>query len=305
MLQSVIDRLDSHVIHRVWIISDLQQRIPENAELCVRIAVDDFMDLGMKVNEVFYLGDSVEGTDIDYINQMTEMQIEQLGKIKVPKYYVVGNHDYEYFRYHQKNSGMTGIVIPFCERVKALDDWRVQPSIETFCFTEDFGPFVAYFFPDHGDSQSGRWHTTNGEVWGDKSAYIYSQEDFDRVRESIAACGKPVFTFSHYSFMGGNRESPLLSRFLPLPDNVRMHFYGHAHIGDAKWAGKDCFRKIASVDNQPIVQINCASLENFRGSAIRSVFFEIYDNGDVGVLFRNHTKHQWDDIYLQHANSAR
>jgi len=299
MIESILKQTGGHVRYRIWIISDLQQRIPEKAEYCMTTAVDDFTSLGLKVNAVFYLGDSVEGNNIDFINSMTDMQITQLGRIKADKYYVVGNHDYEYFRYHNKNSGMTHITLPFYEAVKQLPDWHVHDSIDTFCYTHDFGEFVAFFFPDHGDAVNGEWYTTNGEVWGDASKYIYSQEDFDRIRDAISACGKPVFTFSHYSFMGGNRESPLLSRFLPLPSNVKMHFYGHAHVGDAKWAGKNLYRKIAAVDDHAIVQINCSSLESTRGNAIRSVLFEYYDDGSVGVFFRNHSHKRWDDCYFQ------
>ena len=75
-----------------------------------------------------------------------------------------------------------------------------------------------------------------------------------------------------------------------------MHFYGHAHIGDAVWAGKDCHRKICAVDAQPIIQVNVASLENYRGTAVRSVMIEWYDTEEIGVLFRNHTLRCWDDV---------
>ena len=116
--------------------------------------------------------------------------------------------------------------------------------------------------------------------------------------EEIAALGKPVLTLSHYSYAGGNRAAPLFDRFLPVAGNVRMHFYGHAHIGDEVWAGKDCHRKIAAVDGQPLMQINVASLENYRGTAVRSVIVEWYDTQEIGVLFRNHSGHCWDDYLI-------
>ncbi len=298
MLEQIVQRLSGKAAVRLWIITDLQQRIPERAEYCMTRAVDDFLSLETPVDAVCYLGDSVEGNDRGFIETMTRMQIRQLGRVSAPKYYVVGNHDFEYFRYHQKHSGMQKLTLPFYEAVRELPDWHVHPSLETFCFTEDFGPFVAFFFPDHGDPE-GSWHTTNGEVWGDAGKYAYTDADYAAVREKIAACPKPVLTFSHYAFPGGNRESPLLGRFLPLPENVRMHFYGHAHIGDQYWAGKDCYRKIAAIDNQPIVQVNCSSLENFRGNAIRSVLLEWYPDGELAVLFRNHTTANWDEWFFQ------
>ncbi len=298
MLEQIANRREEKAAVRLWVITDLQQKIPERAEYCMTKAVEDFTALGLKVDAVCYLGDSVEGNDADFIRTMTDMRIRLLSRVQAPKYYVVGNHDYEYFRYHQKNSGLNKLILPFYEAVKALPDWHVQDTVTDFCFTEDFGPFQAWFFPDHGDP-SGMWHTTNGEIWGDPSGYIYDEAAFAAVREAIGACPKPVLTFSHYAFPGGNRESPLLGRFLPLPGNVRMHFYGHAHVGDSYWAGKDCYRKISAIDNQPIIQVNCSSLENFRGNAIRSVFLEYYEGGEIAVLFRNHTLGRWDEWFFQ------
>ena len=123
--------------------------------------------------------------------------------------------------------------------------------------------------------------------------------------ERIGALKKPVISFSHYSFAGGNRAAPLLDRFLPLPDNFQMHFYGHAHIGDAYWAGKDCYRKICGVDNQPIMQVNVASLENYRGTAIRSAIVEWYKGGEIGALFRNHSQRYWDDYLVVRSGDCR
>ena len=79
---------------------------------------------------------------------------------------------------------------------------------------------------------------------------------------------------------------------------MKLHFYGHAHIGDTAWAGKDCFKKISCVDNQNIPQIDIASLENIRGNAVRSAFFEIYEDENYAVLFRNHSEKKWEEIYI-------
>lgn len=46
------------------------------------------------------------------------------------------------------------------------------------------------------------------------------------------------------------------------------------------------------------MQVDVASLENYRGSAIRSVLLEWYAAGEIGVLFRNHTLRCWDDCLL-------
>jgi hypothetical protein len=85
---------------------------------------------------------------------------------------------------------------------------------------------------------------------------------------------------------------------LPLPENVRLHLYGHAHIGDATWAGKNLYRKIAAVDDHSIIQCDVASLEDGRGSATRSMVLEIYRDGSLGLFFRNHSTRRWEEHLL-------
>jgi hypothetical protein len=75
------------------------------------------------------------------------------------------------------------------------------------------------------------------------------------------------------------------------------------YFADAAWAGKDLWRKIACVDNHPIVQCDIASLEDGRGSAIRSAVLEIYDDDSLGLYFRNHTTQRWEESLL--LDSAR
>ena len=50
------------------------------------------------------------------------------------------------------------------------------------------------------------------------------------------------------AFCGGNRASEHLSTLLPLPHQVKIHFYGHAHIGDYAWAKENAYRRISCVD---------------------------------------------------------
>ena len=191
--------------------------------------------------------------------------------------------------------------LPFLEYMQKQPQWHTQADVSDMCYTADLGPFVLCFLTDHAD-HAGRWYTTHGEIRGDASLYPYTEADYQALRDKLAALDKPLITLSHYSFAGGNRAAPLFDRFLPLPTQERIHFYGHAHIGDAVWAGKDCYRKIAAVDNQPIIQVNVASLENYRGSAIRSVILEWYETGEIGVCFRNHTRACWDDYLLVSPN---
>lgn len=295
MIGPIIDKLHDKAKSRLWLISDLQQSIPENALFCMNEAVEDYKNLGLNCQTIFYLGDAVEGHDKKYIDEMTQMQFDKIAALKTPVVYVTGNHDFDYFKYHRDR--LSRLELPFYEAAGLQKNWSTAPSLQDFYFCIDLGEYAVVCLPDHG-AADGSWFTTHGSVHGSDESYPYDSETYRTLSEKIKGLNKPVFTMGHYSFMGGNREAALQSQMLPLPENVRAHFYGHAHIGDSVWAGKDCFRKISCVDWQDIPQINVASLENFRGSAIRSVFLEIYEDGTYGVLFRNHTKRQWEEIYL-------
>lgn len=295
MLDKVIAAASAQAVRRVWIVSDLQQQYPQRATHCMTRAVDDFLSLRMPCDAVCYLGDAVEGHDPGFLMEMARMQREQLSRVQAPVYYVLGNHDFDYFAYHERT--LSGMRLPFWEFVRPLPQWHTQETLSDLYYTADLGEFALCFLTDHADA-AGRWYTTHGEIRGDSTLYPYTPDDYRAVMAQVAGLKKPVITLSHYAFAGGNRAAPLYDRFLPLPDNVRMHFYGHAHIGDAVWAGKDCHRKIAAVDGQPVMQVDVASLENYRGSAIRSVLLEWYAAGEIGVLFRNHTLRCWDDCLL-------
>ena len=302
LLDRTIAAAAAQVKKRVWIVSDLQQQYPDRATHCMTRAMDDFLSLGMRCDAVCYLGDAVEGGNLDFLTAMARMQRQQFARVDAPVYYALGNHDFDYFARHREE--LSGMRLPFFEHIRTLDQWHTQEKVSDMYFCADLGCFALAFLTDHADP-SGRWYTTHGEVRGDASAYPYTEEDYRRVMKSIAALGKPVITLSHYAFAGGNRAAPLFDRFLPLPPQVRMHFYGHAHVGDAVWAGKDCYRQIAAVDCQPIVQVNVASLENYRGSAIRSVILEWYETEEIGVLFRNHTLGCWDQFFLSAPHTRR
>lgn len=295
----VIDDLlfvaSERVKHRLWVASDLQQQHPERACYCMSRAADDFLSLHLPIEAVCYLGDAIEGSNLEFIHEMAQMQLQEFARIKAPKFYTIGNHDFDFFSAHQQR--LSGMCIPFTEFMEGKPDWHVPNVVQRMYYIQDMGDYAMCFLTDHADPQ-GRWFTTHGEIRGDKDAYPYTREDYRHVMKEVASLRKPVLTFAHYSFAGGNRHAPLYDWFLPLPSNIRMHFYGHAHIGDAVWAGKDCHRKISGVDYQTIMQINVSSLENYRGSAIRSVIIEWYDTDEIGVLFRNHTLHCWDDYLI-------
>ena len=294
-IERMLQALRPQVQARVWLISDLQQSVPERACRCLTTAVEDFQNLDMPPDRIWYLGDATEGTDIAAIGEMVEMQVEMLTALGVPLRYVIGNHDFDYWR---RAVGAGPVVVPFLDAVKRTPGWETTPTLDAFHFVEELAGHLVVFLSDHADPD-GAWLATFGKVFGQSDAYPHDQAAYDALRARIAQAGKPVITAAHYAFAGGNRdsESGLLNPLLPLPENVRVHFCAHAHVGDRRWAGKDAFRKIACVDEQAVPQVNVASLDNDRGSQTRSVILELYADGTLGIYFRDHESRRWPESY--------
>lgn len=295
MIPLILQALHSSVVHRVWIVSDLQQSDPVRSRVCLTTAVRDFRRLGLACEQIWYLGDAVEGAQLEKVQAMARMHVELLQPLSIPLRYVLGNHDFDILRNNREVD--PGDAFPFYQAVQSVEGWKSVPDLLNFYFTDTLGPYSIVFLTDHCSPQ-GYWHTTNGEVRGSKGSYPYRESDYKRLAREIETSGKPTILAGHYAFAGGNRPSALQNQMLPLPANVRIHFHGHAHIGDSKWAGKDCYRKISSTENQPLPQINVSSLENGRGDHIRSVIFEIYEDESMGVYFRNHDRGAWADMCL-------
>lgn len=287
------------VRHRVWIISDLQQSELSVACECFTAACNDFCSLAMPCDQIWYLGDSVQGANRDVVRQMIEMQIESLQPLGIPLIFLCGNHEFDpYWHQLDKPPLPDGEALEITSRdlFSKVPGWRTSESISDFYFTDKLGDYTLFFFPDHAQHR-GAWITCSGEVHGDKGAYPHTAESYRAVTERIRSIPGPVITAGHNSFPGGLRSSRLLGQMLPLPGNVRAHFYGHSHIGDTFWGGDACFRKLSTVDTQDIPQIDVAALENHRGDAVRSTFLEIYKDGTLGVLLREHCRHRWSDAY--------
>ncbi len=287
---------------RYWLISDLQQGNPANAERYFTAAVNDLKEyLTEEIRDlsgVCYLGDAAEGIELDKLKEMTDMQVSLLEQFNVPIYYVMGNHELDYFVY-----GSRVPVIPFYEAVKDRKLWHLVPTQEDFYFVQETDEFTMLFFSDHL-AKDGSWCAVHqnlpGETFPD---YPHTKEVWQAVRDRYANTGKPVFTFAHCAFPGGNRPSEFLEQLLPLPDNFRAHFHGHAHIGDEKWAGKDVYRQIAGMDNHPQLQFDISSLDHLRGTTVRSAFFDYYGNGEYGVFFRDHLNHRWEQTFVSSASA--
>lgn len=294
MIERFLAAAREQVLHRVWVLSDLQQSLPAEARRGLTAAVDDFRALAMPCEQFWYLGDAVEGQRLDHLEEMAHMQVQMLGALGVPLKYVLGNHDFDHLRHARPASGRTAI---FRDAVLTVPNWRTTDTLESFYFFDRLGDITLLFLSDHADP-AGRWVSTHGVVHGDRAAYPHPPEAYRALRDQVAAIDGPVITCSHYAFAGGNRPSDLHNQMFPLPANVRLHLYGHAHIGDIAWAGKDRFRKIACVDDHPIVQLDVASLEDGRGSAIRSAILEVYRDGSLGIYFRNHTIRAWEECLM-------
>ncbi len=284
---------------RFWLISDLQQSDPVLAERYFRTAVNDMYDtrLNEGLDGICYLGDAAEFPGMEQFNQMAEMQVDMLEGFKLPIFYTIGNHELDYYRYFGG-----GPVIPFYEYVKDRKLWHVIPDQETFYFVHETEEFTMLFFSEHL-AKDGSWCATHQQLPPPEQPYPYTKEVWQKVRDQYANIGKPVFTFSHCAFPGGNRPSEYLAQLMPLPDNFRAHFYGHAHIGDGMWAGENLYRQISGMENQPQLQFDISSLDHLRGTTVRSAFFDYYGNGEYGVFFRDHMNRRWEQAFVSSFNA--
>jgi len=280
--------------HKIWIFSDLQQANPDNAKECMDVCMADFHSMGKPADMIWYLGDCVQGTRRELLKQICDMQEEAFLKAGIPLCFVAGNHDLDCVRHGDENE--TEVFIPFYEMAKKHKDWYMADSFEEPYFKVPLGDFMIYFFTDHVASDKS-WNVTHGIVHGDESAYPYI-EKLKKVKDEIIAENKPVITAAHYSFAGGSRPSELFNNILPLPQNVKMHFYGHAHFGDFVWAGDAPYQRISWMHNHDIPQINVSSFEHIRGLKCRSVFLHIYEDNSCGMFFRNHDDGIFTECYF-------
>ncbi len=299
-LDDIFRNAQRQALHRFWLISDLQQSEPERAERYFKAAVADFRQLESGAEAICSLGDAAEGMDLDKLRIMIDMQIRELDALQLPVYHCMGNHEFDYHRSQTAEGG--DLRVPFFEAVKGRKNWHTVPACSDFWFSEEFPEFTMLFFSGHV-SPDGSWRAEH-QVLPDTPAYPYTREVWTRLKERFARTGKPVFTFAHCAFPGGNRPSEILGQMLPLPENFRAHFYGHAHIGDAVWAKEHLYRQISGVEHSPVCQFDVASLDHWRGTTVRSAFFDYYGGGEYGVFFRDHLNHRWEQCFFS-ARDAR
>lgn len=280
--------------HKIWILSDLQQRNPDFAKECLTICMDDYEQMNHPADMIWYLGDAVEGNNRNHLLDMCEMQENAFAKTGIPLCYTIGNHDFDYCLSDEHRT--ESIFLPFYEMVQQHNGWHTTSHYTEPYFKVPMGDFMICFFCDH-IAENRSWIVTHGKVNGDSTSYPH-MDTLEKIRQEICETKSPVITASHYSFAGGNRASGYLSKLLPLPGNVKIHFYGHAHIGDFDWAKENAYRRIAWVDWHDIPQINVSSFEHIRGKTCRSVFLHIYEDNSFGIFFRNHDAHAFSECYF-------
>lgn len=280
---------------QVWVVSDLQTADPDEARRCLGTAVEDATGAAGGFDCVWYLGDAIRGADRERNEQVAAVQVELLEGLDAPVRYVMGNHDLD-------EAVETGrIASPFYEAVRAHPDWRTTDGWDEFFFIEELDAWTVLFLSDHVDPD-GRWQVTHGEVRGDEALYPHSAADYRRAIERATRPGKPVVIAGHNAFPGGNRPASIQRRFFPLPDAVRLHLYGHAHLGDEEWAGEHAYRTVSYVDDHAVPQVDVASLEDRRGDRVRSAVLRLYEGGELGVFVRDHDRALWEESYRSHAH---
>lgn len=282
-----------HAKHRVWVLSDLQQALPENTRRCLASGMEDFELLGRPAEQIWYLGDAVEGADLKHLIAMSELQERAFGELGLPLCYATGNHDYDYPR---RNPGQP-ICMPFWEMVRDHPGWHTTQRCDEMYFRIQLGSWPVYFFCDH-IAPDGTWFSTHSRIPAPETGYPYDQAYFDALRAQIAAETHEVITAGHGGFSGCNRDHELRDRLFPLPSNVAMHLYGHSHIGDTMWGRENVYRRISWVDWHDIPQVDVSSFENIRGECCRSVLLHIHEDDTMALFFRNHDEHCFTEAYF-------
>lgn len=300
-MTSVLSSFATAPLHRFWVFSDLQQSDPANARKCMHAGVDDFLSLALHVDAVCYLGDSTEGCDLGHLSAMADMQVEELGRVDAPIYYVMGNHEFDFHRHAESSEALT---IPMRDRVLREPQWHTTRSPLDWMLRADFGDLSLVLLSDRCDPADRTWVTShcNVRAVGDAPVPDHDFEaDAAAVRAEMESIDVPFFTLSHYAFPGGNRddEGGLQEKLLPLPLNAVAHFYGHSHFGDAIWGKKNLYRQVSTVNWSTVTQFDIASLEDIRSDAIRSAVVEWYGGRSFGVFFRNHSGRAWSKAVLE------
>ena len=290
-LADVQKAMREKVVNRVWICSDLQQWDPEIAREMLDLTLADFEELSLPCEQIWNLGDSTDGRHYENMQKTILLQAEKLETLGLPIFYTFGNHDFDLLK-KEPERGLS--AVPAWEILKPRPLWNLPPRISDFYFCGDFGDYRVYFTGDHA-APDASWIVTHGQIHGDEAAYPHTKEAYEALRQEMMDSRRPIIGAGHYAFPGGNRPSALLGQLLPLPPSYKVHFYGHAHLGEERLLGEHNYRKFAYTDFQHIPQVDVAALECRKASFVRSVFLEIYQDQSMGIFSRNHQNRVWEE----------
>lgn len=267
---------------RIWVHSDLQLAEPSQAQTTLATAVNDLLELGLRLDAVWCLGDAHCGSNGSALEEVAEINVEQLRRLQAPVYYVMGNHEMD----------LTAAGIrrfPLHELAQKEEDWHVA-ALDEFYFCAEWCGFLVVFMGDHA-AHDGTWRAAHSHVKGE--GYPHSPESYEKLRRLIQNYDGPVIIASHYALPGGQRPGVLMERLLPLPPNVRLHLHGHAHIGDLVWNKENPWQRENPIAGDTRTQYNISALETARTPGSHSAVLELYTNGEVILRIRCHLDKKW------------
>lgn len=268
---------------RIWVHSDLQLDEPAQAEAVLSTAVNDLLKLQISIDAVWCLGDAHCGTNEAALQSVAAINIAQLQRLQAPVYYVMGNHETDI----RRAQGVSNF--PLHDLVTDNPNWHMA-ALDEFYFCAEFNGYLVVFMGDHA-AQDGSWWTSAGCINGD--AYPHSPDSYNKLRRLISDYDGPVIIASHYAFPGGQRPSRLMERLLPLPENVRLHLHGHAHIGDLVWNKERPWQRENPITGHTQKQFNISALESLRSPGSHSALMELSSDGSVALHIRCHLEKKW------------
>lgn len=283
----IAEKKDNDGIARIWVHSDLQLAEPEEAEVILSTAVNDLLELDIPLDAVWCLGDAHCGTNEANLQTVAATNIAQLHRLQAPVYYVMGNHEMDL-------RGSKNILrYPLHDLAMDNSDWHMAALDEPY-FCAEFNGFLAVLMSDHA-AFDGSWWTSHGYINGER--YPHTPDSYEKLRCLIRDYNGPVVIASHYAFPGGQRPSALMELLQPLPENVRLHLYGHAHIGDLVWNKERPWQRENPITDEKIKQFNISALESKRSPGSHSALMELHADGSVKLRIRCHLEKKWLDVF--------
>lgn len=288
--------------HTLWVMADIQQFSVEETAQLMEIVKADFPLMKTNPEWIWFLGDATQKKDNSAIlGDITATFCRYLDEYKIPVCAVNGNHDMDYAKEwsHETRHFLW-------EEVQKHPTWKTIEKTSDLYFTLPLDDeWVVYFFSDcMADDHA--WWTSHGYINGDKLQCPYNNPEYFQVlRAKMASESRKIITASHYSFMGGNRQAPLMSKMMPLPSQVKMHFYGHAHISELSVCYESAYKRMAWADWHDIPMYDCASISNRSDAYSRTCIVHLYEDGSAGVFWRNHDQHRFEECFISSTDTMK